>query len=608
MRLFLDRDFFNNPKSPEVYLCNASKKTIGELLASDLQGDFKWNTYSEISFVIRRTYTDILNGETVVNPLFDKIEPPRTIYLKNIGYFIIQDVDTTYGEADEAQVTAFSLEYSAGQKYLTNFKINKGDDDSKEVIYAADRYGADAQTKDMYKLANINLYDSNEQYFHRVYTDSRHYDYEPIEVTDENAYNTHFGEDIHPEDILYIHGWAPVVFYDPNTPELSLLNLVFNELPEWKIGHVDYVLKNKNRSFDESRVAIYDFIMQNVCETFKCVCEWDTINNEVNFYEEVDDGINDNNTVDTRYDTDVYISRDNLANEINISYSADDIKTRLKVSGADDLNIREINLGQDYIMNLEYYNNPDWMDADVLESYDDYLTAVKNNTDPYNKATQQWVAAKKESDELFNNVPVEGNVVLIDDTFAKLYCVYSPINTAYYMDEIQNDDIGTYISADDLYVDSEFVEPISTSLLSKDDILVVQGFSLTYKLIDDGYKFEITKQLSETTSKIALIKKLNLYTVDEDLIGSNNDNILLRLEDKNSNTATIRIYDPKRQADATYDENAEYYTRKENPSGSGKYTYTKVRIENVDEFKSHNSGSLFTNDYKIKITTYTNPE
>ena len=50
---------------------------------------------------------------------------------------------------------------------------------------------------------------------------------------------------MHPEDVLYIHGWAPVTFYDPNTPELSLLHLIFNELPEWKIGHVDYILRDK---------------------------------------------------------------------------------------------------------------------------------------------------------------------------------------------------------------------------------------------------------------------------------------------------------------------------------------------------------------------------
>ncbi len=608
MKLFIDRDFFDSPKIPPIYLCNTSRKRIGELPVTDLQGDFKWNSYSEIQFVVSRTYTDVLTGETVINPLFDKIESPRNVYLQNIGFFTIQDVDTTYGEKDEVQVSAFSIEYTAGQKYLNLFKINKGEEDSKEVIYATDRYGPDAQIKDMYKLANANLYDSNERYFHRVYTDSRHYDYEQIQITDETAYLTHFGEDIHPEDVLYIHGWASVKFYDPNTPELSLLHLVFNELPEWKIGHVDYSLRHKERSFDEDRVAIYDFIMQEVCDTFKCVCEWDTIEGVVNFYEEVEDGIGDDNTVATKYETDILISRDNLASEISVSYSADDIKTRLKVSGSDDLDIREINLGQNYIMNLDYYHPRTgdiyaWMEQDLYESYDDYLEAVEYYTPIYTEATQRWVEANNKYNDMMNAVPAEGNVVLVGDPFKKLYCTYTPINTAYYKGTIQDNNINTYLSPDVLYLDDKFTEMVDPFMLDKDDILVVQGFSLVYSSTDDGYKFKITERLTETTSLVSLIKKLNLYNVDEDLTGIQPDNILLRLDNKQSDTAVIRIYDPKQQAGSQYNSNTQYYTRKETFTGSGVYTYTQVYIKSTEDFSLYSSGSLFTNNYQIRLTT-----
>lgn len=611
MKLFIDRDFFDNPKIPPVYLCNTSRKFIGELPVTDLQGDFKWNAYSEIQFVVDRTYTDILTGETIVNPLFDKIESPRNVYLQNIGFFTIQDVDTTYGEKDEVQVSAFSLEYTAGQKYLNRFRINKGEEDSKEVIYAANKYPIGTETKDMYKLANANLYDSNEKYFHRIYADSRHYDYEQIQIKDEADYQAHFSEDMHPEDVLYVHGWAPVTFYDPNTPELSLLHLIFNELPEWKIGHVDYSLRNKNRSFDEDRIAIYDFIMQEVCDTFKCVCEWDTIEGVVNFYEEVEDGINDDKTVDTKYETDIFISRDNLASEISVSYSADDIKTRLKVSGSDNLDISEVNLGQNYIMNLDYYHPRTgdiyaWMEKDLYEKYDDYLDAVEYYTPLYTEAVQKWVEANNKYHDMMDAVPAEGNVVLVGDLFKKLYCTYTPINTAYYNGAIQDGDINTYLSPEVLYLDDKFTEVVDSSMLDKDDILVVQGFSLIYSSTDDGYKFKITEKLSETISLVSLIKKLNLYNVDEDLAGSQNDNILLRLDNKQSDIAVIRIYDPKQSAGSQYNSDTQYYTRKETFAGSGVYTYTQVYIKSANEFSLYTAGSLFTNNYQIEVSTTSN--
>ena len=91
MKLFIPKDYFNdNPIPTRAFLCTTGDKRIGELQISDLSGDFKWNTYSQIDFVAHRTYTDALTGETVVNPLFDKIETPRTVFLEGYGYFIIQ--------------------------------------------------------------------------------------------------------------------------------------------------------------------------------------------------------------------------------------------------------------------------------------------------------------------------------------------------------------------------------------------------------------------------------------------------------------------------------------------------------------------------------------
>lgn len=607
MKLFIPKDYFNNNHiPPRAFLCTTGDQRIGELQISDLQGDIKWNTYSEISFVAHRIYTDVLTGEAVVDPLFDKIEAPRTIDIEGVGFFVIQDVDTSYGEKDEAQVSCFSKEYSAGQKYLNNFVINKGTEESKEVIYAADQYGTNAKIEDMYKLANATLYDANEKYFHRVYEDARHYTYEQIQIEDETDYLTHFGEYIHPEDVLYISGWAQVTFFDPNTPELSLLNLIFDELPGWKIGHVDYALRNKVRSFEEDRIAIYDFVMETVCDTFKCIAEWDTINMEVSFYEETEDGLNEDGTVATKWDTDVFISRENLASEIQIQYSADEIKTKLKVSGSDDLDIREVNLGKNYIMNLDYYHTHEWMEPDLFEAYDDYLEAVAKYTPQYTEASQGRVAAYNKASDLMNAVPVEGNVVLIGDQFEKLYCIHAPINTAYLPTTLLDSHIDKPF--DDIYTDKKCTEVVDKSTLSDGQDFMIQGYLFRYSLSNKNFKCESNE--AQTTKFNALMTTLNRYHVDDDIKCSVNDNILLVLKNSNSDVATIRIYDPK-QADNTgiYNENAYYYIC----DNESKQTYIDLTLQihnyhnpqeafnEIFQEVKYEGLSLYTNNYQIQV-------
>ena len=431
MELYIPKDIFANYHPPRLFLCNIGGKRMQELQYYEGSLNAKWNAYSELNFSIDRTYVDMLTGEVKVHPAFDKAESLRQTEVENIGLFILQDTDDVYSDKDSKSLSAFSAEYACGQKYLENFKVNTGAVDSKEVIYESTEYGNNVTADQMYKLASYDSYDSNEHYYHRVYTDSNSYTYEQIQITDETDYKSHFGEDMHPEEILYMHGYANVKFYDPSTPELSLLHLVFEKIPGWTIKDVDYSLRHKERKFEEDRIDVYSFLTQNVADTFKCVVSWDTLNKTVSFYEEADDGLTEDNAVATRWDTDIYISRDNLASEVNIKVAGDNIKTQLKVSGGDDLNISEVNLGKNYILNLDYYHNDDWMEQDLIEAYDDYLGALEYYAPLYEDAVQGWLDAQKQYNNLMHNVAVETNIVLVGDVFKKLYCMYEPFDTAY---------------------------------------------------------------------------------------------------------------------------------------------------------------------------------
>ena len=165
-----------------------------------------------------------------------------------------------------------------------------------------------------------------------------------------------------------------VQLYNANDKTHSFLHLIIAEkCPDWKIGHVDATLATQRRFFEIDRTSVYDFFKNEMAPTFKCVVILDTFNNTINVYEEESAGD----------ETDVIISFDNLANKINVKYSADDIKTVLTVSGAEDLSIREVNYGLPYITDLSYYHTVEWMGEHLYNAYNDYLQVLAENQQKY---------------------------------------------------------------------------------------------------------------------------------------------------------------------------------------------------------------------------------
>ena len=538
MKLVIPKDVFSgNPMPPRLFLCTQSGKRISELQGYDVNLNAKWNSYSELTFSIDRQYVDVLMGISKINPSFDKAETLRQVLAENIGYFIIQDQDDSLSDKNSKTITAFSAEYATASKYLENFYINTGEADSVEVIYETNKYGENRTVDSLYSLAT-GSFDPHRRYYIQEYNATTlSYKYVQTQISTAEEYASHFNGGINSDDPLYVSNYENVQFYDPNNEELSLLHLVFKKIPEWKIGDVDVSLRQKERKFEEARISIYDFLMNEVCDTFKCTCEWDTLTHTVHFHEEADDGIKEDGTIQSRFSTDVYISKENLASEINIKVSSDNIKTKLKVSGADDLDIREVNLGKNYIMNLDYYHNYDWMEQDLYEAYSTYLDAVELYSPQYTDAMQGWVKAYNQWDLLMNAVPVEGNVLRVGDEFTKLYCTYSPVDTAYLKNK--NSDIGT-LNVDTLYSDAECTNAIDESLLSDGNTFVAQGYAFVYQL--KSKTFKCTRHITEESSIDALKKKLGLYYVNEDTSANKKDNILLRLKNDNSDVATIRIY------------------------------------------------------------------
>lgn len=605
MKLFIPREaLFDNPIPPRIFLCTTGKAIIQELPATNRQLNGKWSQYSEFSFEMQRTYVDIITGETKVHPAYDKLEVPRNILLDGYGYWAIQEVDDTSGDMDVKNISTFSLEYATSGKYLTNWHINTGEIDSKEVLYNESVYGVDYNTDadSFYKLAS-GAFDPYESYYVKTPTEDS-YTWEQVQIADANKYAEYINNTSANEyEKLYVKRFANVQFYNRNRPELSLLHIVFEHIPEWQIGNVDQSLWRKERRFSEARISVYDFLMNNVSETFGCTVVWDSITRLVHFYESVEDD-EEENEASTRWETDVFISKDNLASECKVSYSSDNIKTKLVVTGSDNLDIREVNLGRNEIMNLSFYHTLDWMETDLFGAYSKYLRALKEAETgldasgrtstkfpmSYPDAMKNWVASQNRVNDLINAVPAEGNVVLVGDEFKKLYCTYAPNNTAYYDGTITTGTVN--VSPDKLYLDEGFTKPIPTP--SNKDMYVAQSALLVYN--KDTKLFAVDSDF--TTRKTALIDKLNQYHVDEDTDAKKQDNILLKLKNSASDVVTIRIYDKRKKA-TTYEDKVKYYVKKTDDTWRKEPESIKNGVE-FNQAKTTYGDNLYTNDYYIQ--------
>lgn len=177
-----------------------------------------------------------------------------------------------------------------------------------------------------------------------------------------------------------------VTFYNLADKSHSLLHLILEKCPEWEIGHIDSELITMQRSFQVDRQDIYSFLMNDVSTAFECVFLFDTLTCTINIYKEENVG----------EDTDIHVSYNNLLKNTDISCSTEDIKTCLTITGADDLTVREINMGSEQIYNLNYYNSTDYMSEGLHNAFNNWVKIRNDNLPAYTALLSQYQDYYKE--------------------------------------------------------------------------------------------------------------------------------------------------------------------------------------------------------------------
>lgn len=534
---------------PNIYLCETDKTKICRLETTDTQASLKFNAYSELSFVVGRTYDDMISGTQKVNPFYDKIEALRLIYVEGFGYFEIQDPEIeSDGIREVKNITAYSLEYNLSQKYLEGLYINMGTIGSIEVTYA----DYIQQLKTIYNSETI---DANSEVWSILL--NLGYRYDNTKSLEDNV--KVIGQVITQFDALATNGIVPVTLYNQQIPQLSLLHLIFEKVYGWTIKHVDNSLQKMSRSFDISRTSVYDFIMQDISDKFNCFVVFDTIDNTISVYAEsliskfFGDGskkeftisppygsigtvtIDGYNTIEYTYEikeidktqtgvltlekapidgatievvdgsqskwtTDVYVAFENLVQEVNVSYSADDIKTVLTVKGADDLNIREVNMGLPYITDLSYYYSVDWMGQDLYNAYKEYLKR-------YNSQQDEYESNAKDMLEILDKITYETNRMSLQ--YSQASAVTSTTVGKYY---VRGGEEGNYYYTE-VNLPGDYKANVQYYTLLGND-LTAEKFSELYKAIQTYYNSEDTKDISEIEKLAESFAFMTEYSIE----------------------------------------------------------------------------------------------
>lgn len=312
-----------------IILGNRNLEKFGEIVnipADSITYHPQFNAVDELSFNIYRER----NGE--IENLWNKIIDFKTVYVKEYNEWFEISVSTDESEINTKKVvTAKSLcEAELGQVILHDIEINTEDDIAREE-----------------------------------YTE-------------------------------------PTIFYNPNKKSCSLLNRLLEKAPGYTIAHVDKTLLNIQRSFSIDGTSIYDFLTSTLSQEIGCIFLFDSNTRSIYVYDmetcclSCDYRSEDSFTVCPECggtilhepygkDTSIFIDKNNLGSDIQLTSETDNIKNCFRVIGGDDLinaTLKNINPnGSDYIY---YFNQDTLLDMpcelqDKIKSYDELVNEYTNN-------------------------------------------------------------------------------------------------------------------------------------------------------------------------------------------------------------------------------------
>lgn len=230
-----------------------------------------------------------------------------------------------------------------------------------------------------------------------------------VELSQINLY----GIEINTDADISRDDYKPTVLYKKDDPSTSLLNRIMEKAPHYKIGHVDVSLAGIQRTFSFDKKDIYSSL-QEIATELKAMLDIECsigrdgkIQRTINFYdlnsycldcgnrgtfEKTCDKCGSENILPGYgEDTSIFISRENLADEITFDTDEDSVKTCFKLEAGDDLmTATVVNCnpnGSGYIWSI-----PDSLRKDMSKELAEKLTAYDELYQQYQTSYEIHIA------------------------------------------------------------------------------------------------------------------------------------------------------------------------------------------------------------------------
>lgn len=468
----------HTPSMPTFVLCNRGKEKLGCVnIVSDFQPNFSLKSADEFSLTVNK-YSDM----NICN-LWDKIKDLKLIYIP---------------------------EYQ--EYYEISVSINESDSTIKTITGTALCES---------ELSNIYLND--------------------IEINTES--------DILREDYV-----EPTIIFNKEKPENSLLNRILSKAPHYHIKHVDESIAKLQRSFSIDGETIYDFLTSTLAEEINCLVMFDSSDRGIMVYDLEQSCIGcgyrgefekvcpkcGSTNIYNGYgeDTGIFISRDNLSQEMTLSCQKDEIKNCFKVEAGDDLMTSTVAACNPSGTPYFYYFSKDFIEnmSDRLkESLERYNNLYDSKIDEYQKIMQNvYEYIDKIAYETSEKMPKQETV----DTTAK--------------DEVKKltaENIG-YVAVEDIKKAS--ATTVNSIVLSVAKMLIFRGYATTITVSEYNKETHIWKGRFQVKSRI---DDEDIATSDSDVVLTIGDDYIKFVEQKikkslSSEDNTSSVLD----ADLTLDE------------------------------------------------------
>ena len=479
-------DAANNPEAPTVVLAQRNGDKLGQIDARSISISDSFNDASEMSFKVYKE----LNGKECT--LWDEITNFKLIYCVEWNEWFEITV-----ELDETAETV-------------------------KTVFATGLGWAE--------LGQINLYN--------------------IEINTE--------DDIARDDYK-----EPTILFDATNPEISLLNRITEKAPHYKITHVDGSIAKIQRTFSFDNTSIID-AFQDIADEIKCIfilkAETDGHTGELNRSIEVYDLQNHCDDCGNRWDsveqddicpkcgseniepgygddTTIFITSDELADNIGFETDTDAVKNCFKLEGGDDLmtaTIRNCNPnGTDY---LWYFSDDMKHDmpkelVDKIDSYDklyEYyqkehvvMQSATSALNLYNQLVDKYRVFNEHLEKI--NVPIVGYTALMNAYYNtidfNLYLTSSMMPSVETMETNANKELAKLNTANLSPVAVQNVDVISNA--TADNAIL----SMARLVVDTRFKIKINSSSlikgSSTCTWTGSFTVTNYYDEEDTATGGN---------------------------------------------------------------------------------------